>query len=212
MEDTAGRSAPPGSLGGIVLAGGSGRRFGRPKADVVVAGRSLAARAADALAAHCDHVVVIARPDTPLPHDLDRRVVFDRDGPRAALTAVATGLAALDNEDVLVLGCDLIAAPAVVSALASQPPGQAAALTDEHGVQPLCARYPRMPALDACERLIAAGDLRVRQLVALLGSVLIPAIAGSLTNVNTESDAFEAARRLAGDGRAEGPAAADERS
>ncbi len=176
-------------LGGIVLAGGRGSRFGRPKADVVLGGRSLVARALDALAPHCATLVVVARPETPLPSDFSGRVIFDRPGPAAAIGAIATGMAWLPTTDTLVLACDLVVDPDVLAGLAALGPGTAAAVRDDHGVQPLCARYPRLLALSACERLVDDGDLRARRLVDLVGATAIDVAAGSCRNINTMADA-----------------------
>lgn len=188
-------SPPPSALGGLVLAGGAGMRFGRPKAAVSLGGRSLVARAAEALGPHCDPVVVVARSETPLPGDLPAgsQVVLDGEGPAAALAAVATGLAALDTDDVLVLGCDLIVDPTVISRLARMPAGAAAALSAGGTVQPLCARYPRLATQHAAEALVAAGDLRARQLVAVMDAEVIDVPEDACRNVNTWVDAYAVA-------------------
>lgn len=192
-----GHHAPPPrpALGGLVLAGGAGARFGRPKAAVSFGGRSLVARAAEALRPHCDPVIVVARSDTPLPADLPAwsRVVLDRQGPAAALAALATGLAALDNDDVLVLGCDLVVDPIVISRLARMLAGSAATVSAGGTVQPLCGRYPRLAAQDVAEALVAADDLRARQLVTNMGAEVIDVPADSCQNLNTWVDAYAVA-------------------
>src|SRR5438034_7719003 len=100
------------TLGGIVLAGGAGRRLGRPKAAIVLDGRTLVERALETLRPHCGTLVVVSRPEVELP-SLDVAVCFDRPGPDAPLNALATGLAALDTADALVLACDLPSAQPV---------------------------------------------------------------------------------------------------
>lgn len=52
---------------GAVLAGGRSTRFGSDKALAELGGRTLLARAVDALAAQCDAVVVVGREDAPAP-------------------------------------------------------------------------------------------------------------------------------------------------
>jgi molybdenum cofactor guanylyltransferase len=187
---------PPRRLAGCVLAGGPGRRLGGPKAGVVLAGRTLVERAVDALRARCGEVVVVSRPGVALP-DLAARVVHDRPGPDCPLGALATGLAALGADDVLVLGCDLPLAGSLLDALAVAPPGRAVAAAAGPRAQPLCARYPRIAALAAAERLLAAGALPARGLLDALGAARIQADGDALLNVNTAAD-LDRARALAG--------------
>lgn len=52
---------------GAVLAGGRSTRFGSDKALAELGGRTLLARAVDALAAQCDAVVVVGREQAPAP-------------------------------------------------------------------------------------------------------------------------------------------------
>jgi molybdopterin-guanine dinucleotide biosynthesis protein A len=52
---------------GAVLAGGRSTRFGSDKALAELGGRTLLARAVDALSAQCDAVVVVGREDAPAP-------------------------------------------------------------------------------------------------------------------------------------------------
>ena len=178
-----------GRVGGIVLAGGAGRRLGRPKAGVVVDGRTLVERAVETLRPHCASLLVVSRPEVELPA-LDVMVCCDRPGPDAPLNALATGLAALDTGDVLVLACDLPCAPPVVARLARSPSGTAAAARDRSSRQwqPLCARYPRLAALEVCERLLASGGTRLLPLIEALEPSPIDATAEELANVNSPAD------------------------
>ena len=177
------------SLGGIVLSGGAGRRLGRPKAGVVLEGRTLVERAVETLRPHCRAVLVVSRPEVELP-SLDAAVCFDRPGPDAPLNALATGLAALDTADALVLACDLPSAQPVVDRLALAPTGAAAVARDRSSRrwQPLCARYPRVAALEACERLLASGEVRLLPLIEALGPRAVDATTDELANVNSPDD------------------------
>ena len=174
------------TFGGIVLAGGAGRRLGRPKAGVVLDGRTLVERAVETLRPYCGALLVVSRPEVELPR-LDATVCFDRTGPDTPLNALATGLAALDTGDVLVLACDLPSAQPVVDRLVLAPTGTAAVARDRSSRQwqPLCARYPRSAALDACERLLASGELRLLPLVDALRPAAIDASTEELANVNS---------------------------
>jgi len=166
---------------GLVLAGGAGRRFGRPKATVLLDGQTLVERAVAALAPHCRAVVVVGRPEVPLPV----RSVDDRPGPDCPLNALATGLAAVEADEVLVLACDLPAAGSVLSRLVTAP---SVAVDPAGRVQPLCARYPRLVALAAADALLAAGHLRLLELLDVLVPAEVPATATELHNVTTPAD------------------------
>ena len=130
---------------------------------------------------------------------LDVPVVFDRPGPDAPLVALATGLAAVASADCVVLGCDLpFAAPAVDRLLAA-PAGRPVAARDPSGrMQPLCARYPREAALAACDRLIAAGELRMGRLLDELDPLAVDAPEDVLLNINTDLDLARAESLLRG--------------
>jgi molybdenum cofactor guanylyltransferase len=184
-------------IDGCVLAGGPGRRLGRPKADVRLGELTLVERAVGTLRARCREVVVVSRPGIALP-SLEVPVVFDRPGPDAPLVAVATGLAALDGDEVVVLGCDLPFAAPLIDELLDAPAGIAVVGTDRGRPQPLCARYPRLRTLEACERLLAVDALPVRGLLDAVGALGVEASGHQLLNVNTPED-LAAARALLGE-------------
>lgn len=173
-------------IAGLVLAGGSGTRLGRAKAAVVMRGRTLVERAVDQMVARCAEVVVVSRPEVPLPR-LGVPVVVDRQGVRGPMNALVTGLEHLDADDVVVLACDLPFAGPVLDRLIAAPPGHAVAAADSRP-QPLCARYPRAAALEACERLLARGVRRMTTLLDELGAATIAVDGDELFNVNTAED------------------------
>lgn len=180
---------------GIVLAGGAGRRMGRPKATVPLGGSLLVERAVAALEPRCDRVVVVARPEIALP-PIGAEVIFDRPGPDCPLVALATGLAACRADDVIVLACDLPFADPLLDALIEQPLGRAVAGRSHGRIQPLCARYPRVAALRAADELIDAGDLRARGPAVALDAEVVDDRWGALANLNTPGDLTCAAARL----------------
>ncbi len=183
-------------LSGIVLAGGAGRRMGRPKGPVVVGGVAMAQAAADLLRMHCDEVIVVGRRGIPLP-PLDVPVYMDRPGPDAPLTGMATGLGATACDDVIVLACDLPFAAPVVATLAAMPVGTAAVACAHGRPQPLCARYPRVPALAVADALLAAGRLPAMGLVRALAAARVTVPDDVLLNLNTQDDLRAARRRWA---------------
>lgn len=90
---------------GVVLAGGEGRRFGRPKGDVVVGGATLAERAARALRPLCGSVIVSVARDMANPAPAYPAV--EDEGPRMGpLGGIAAGFSATGRADLLVLACD----------------------------------------------------------------------------------------------------------
>ncbi len=184
------------TVGGVVLAGGGGRRFGGPKAGVVLAGVTLVERAVGMLVERCADVVVVTRPGVVLPR-LTARVVFDRPGLDAPLAAVATGLAALDSDVCVVLACDLPFAAPVVDRLLAAPAGAAVAVDAGGRAQPLCARYPRVETLAVCERLLAGGAAAMRDLLDVLDQTPVAADDGELLNVNTPADLVRSEALLA---------------
>lgn len=180
-------------LGGLVLAGGRGRRFGGPKALAELGGVTLVERAVATLQPFCAVVVVAAHREVPLP-EVGAIIVEDPEAPRAAMIGLASGLAALDTADVLVLACDLVVDPSLIDRLLAAPDDDAI-VADERGAQPLCARYRRVRARDACRSLIAVDDLRVRRLVELLHPAIVTTRPGELRNVNTRADLEAVAKR-----------------
>ena len=175
------------SVGGVVLAGGGGRRFGEPKAGVVLAGLTLVERAVRLLAVRCADVVVVTRPGVRFPPP-GARVVLDRPGPDAPLVAVATGLAALRSDVCLVLACDLPFAAPVIDRLLAAPGGAAVAVDGGGRPQPLCARYPRVETLARCEQLLAGGSFAMGALLDSVGPTPVAADDHELLNVNTPAD------------------------
>jgi molybdopterin-guanine dinucleotide biosynthesis protein A len=123
---------------GIVLAGGASRRLGLDKALLELRGASLAAAAAERLAAVCAEVAVADRgrgvlPGFPsLPDGLGR-------GPAAGILGAA---AAWPGRPLLVLACDLPRVPAVLLAELARSEGFDWAVPRwSGGVEPLCALY-----------------------------------------------------------------------
>jgi cyclic pyranopterin phosphate synthase len=156
-------------LVGLVLAGGRGRRMGRPKGSLVHEGGTLASRAAAALARVADEVLVATAPHDPNPAPGFPAI---EDGPpagRGPLAGIASGFAARPGADLLVLACDY---PRVETDLLRALAARAAAieadvvlLADGAGRDhPLVAVW-RSTAAAAVERSVALGSLRVSDLV-----------------------------------------------
>ena len=90
---------------GVVLAGGEGRRFGRPKGEVLLGGSTLADRAARALKPLCGSVIVSVASGTANPAP-GYPVVEDQGPRRGPLGGLAAAFASTGQADLLVLACD----------------------------------------------------------------------------------------------------------
>lgn len=94
---------------GILLAGGLSRRFGSPKAFAELDGKAFYEYAHDALAAVCEEVVIITRPELKGRFPLTLDVISDTEkfagfGP---LAGIYTAMAERPASQYLVLPCDM---------------------------------------------------------------------------------------------------------
>jgi molybdopterin-guanine dinucleotide biosynthesis protein A len=200
--------------GGIVLAGGRSRRFGRDKLAAPLAdGRPLLRHAVEAVAAACGTVVVVLPPGTATPDWMPPGVLIAHDpepfgGPLVGLIA---GLEAIDEEIVIVAGGDMPSlAPTVLRLLATslasaegassarleatKRPGGVRANGSLPAILPCALR--RSAALAAARRALSAGDRRLRALFEGSTVVLVPEAAwrqldptaASLVDVDRPSD------------------------
>jgi molybdenum cofactor guanylyltransferase len=186
-----------GTVGGIVLAGGQGRRIGGAKAVVELGGAALVTHAVAMLTAVCDGpVVVSARAETELPPGLGVATVCDAPGDRGPLAGIVAGLTAIDCDDAIILACDLPLAGPALRLLAGGPVGRASLAAAPIGRQPLCARVPRAAAAAAARRLIECGRPTARALMGALNATEVAVPDSWLLNVNTPDDAAAAARLL----------------
>jgi CTP:molybdopterin cytidylyltransferase MocA len=89
---------------GIVLAAGAGRRLGRPKADLMVAGERLVDRAVRVLSdSGCAEVVVVVRADTRVDGAV---VVVNSDPDRGMGSSLRLGLAAASGDRAAIVLVD----------------------------------------------------------------------------------------------------------
>ena len=108
---------------GIILAGGRSVRLGRDKALVLVGGRPMIARVADALRPVTDEILVVGRAEDELAGVIDGpvRYVPDEAPDGGPLAGIMSGLAASSGGSSLVVGCDMpFLDPAMLRALAAQ--------------------------------------------------------------------------------------------
>lgn len=191
---------------GVVLAGGRGLRLGReePKAQLVLAGRTLLARARATLEALADVVVVSA------PHELvltipDASRVSDAVGAKGPLAGLVAALTSRPFTRAIVLAVDLpFASVAALRALGEQlMPGDDAVLPAPAGIpQPLAAWFAPSASAPLAAALAAGERSVTRAVVALRARVIGPDALARMPegedayfNLNTPADLAEAVRR-----------------
>jgi molybdopterin-guanine dinucleotide biosynthesis protein A len=161
-------------ISGAILAGGTSRRMGMDKANLVVGGQTMLARAVATLASVCDEVSVVISPGATPPAPLPTGVTVARDrvhdaGPLAGLEAA---LMAASHDPVLVVAVDMPGLDAAVlhaqlRMAVERPeidvvtlPGES---TGSH--EPLHAVYRRR-VLGRVTALLDAGERRMATLLA----------------------------------------------
>ena len=176
-------------IAGIVLAGGSSRRFGSDKLAAEIDGEPLLWRPLRALAgAEIDELIVVVGPDGPQPalppevlEELEElvgpegqrsvRIVRDPEAFGGPLVGLRTGLLAARADRVIVVAGDqpslrpelllLLVDPAIAPGSAD-----AVALIDPNGVRrPIPCALHRRRALAAAEELLATDERRLRSLL-----------------------------------------------
>ncbi len=184
----------------LILAGGQSQRMGRDKAAVEWEGTPLLLRVIERLAPIAADVWVAARSGQTLPVGAYRRVDDTRPG-EGPLAGLSRGLAAIgggvaEPVPVAVAACDYpYADPALFPALLAACPGAPAIVPHLDGrAHPLLAVW-RTDLAPACERALARGRRRVREVLAEVGGVEVDAreLLGDLAervfqNVNDPDD------------------------
>lgn len=190
-------------LEGFILTGGASSRMGEDKSRLTLGGRTFVARAAEALATVATEISVVSAREADADFGLPLvRDVFVGAG---ALGGLHAALANCRARWAAVASCDL---PFVTSELFArlaafrEPVFDAVAPRQTDGrAQPLCALYERDACLRTAERLLRAGELRPRVLLAEVRTRWVePAELADLdgsarffTNVNTPADYAHAA-------------------
>lgn len=179
-------------IGSLVLAGGDSSRMGQPKASLPFLGSTLLGHTVEKLLMCTHPVMVVARDDRqelpPLP--LEAEICYDHAPGEGPLTAIATGLRALqgDCDAAFVVSCDMpFLDGSVVNWLADHL-GDADFLVPrvDGTLQPLVALY-RTSVLEEIERLTAAGERAPHTLTDHLKSRILE---------QNEVEAFDPERRF----------------
>ena len=185
---------PSAAIRSVILCGGESRRMGRDKALLPLQGRPMAALLAGRLEVLGPVALSVQDaddyPDLPWPKLADEAKGC---GPLGGLCAA---LRWAEDDPVFVCACDLplVQAETALSLAAALTPEADAVVPCglDDRLQPLCAIY-RGRCLNAARRQLAAGRLRVTELLAQLRVVAFPADclpggARSLTNINTPEE------------------------
>lgn len=184
---------------GVVLAGGLGSRYGGPKGEVRLAGRTLAERAAAALWPHCGSVLISVAPGSSLRVEGHDHVEDAPPGGRGPLAGISAAYEASGVADLFVLACDypLIDASWIGALLdAARPDADLVMPTEPRGVDHPLVGLWRRTARPAVESALAEGRSRVRGVLPDLDVHRVPAAAlpsppwpeDRLRNVNRPED------------------------
>jgi molybdopterin-guanine dinucleotide biosynthesis protein A len=183
---------------GAVLAGGAGRRLGRPKAAAPLNGRPLASYPIEALGGVCARVAVVCKPDTELPELPGAERWDEPQEPRHPATGIAHALEHA-GEAVLVCAADMpfVTADACRTLLqgAGAASGAPAVVATAAGVlQPVFGLYA--PAALAALRA-APADAPLTETVESLDPRRVALPPALVRSVNTPDDLAEAEALLA---------------
>lgn len=180
------------AIHGVIIAGGSSKRFGRNKLVEIVDGSELRNHAISAAASTCERVIVVGfEVETSYPNVSVVRENPPGSGPFAAVSAGVNELQPADDDVILVLAGDLVspalAIPALVGAL-KESSADAAVLVDEHQRrQPLLACY-RARALTTLFASTDPVDRPAMQLLDGLHVVEVPDGGGWSRDIDTPAD------------------------
>lgn len=199
-----------GAVTGIVLAGGRSRRMGRDKAALVLDGRTLLQRAADALvAAGARELVLVGAPGRPLPSvevPVPVLITHDPVEGQGPLQGILAGLESTPSPVALVVGCDMpYLEPGLLALLANRALDGRRLVVPLHNGRPegLCSAW-RSDAVAVVRAHLEAGDRAVMSVAEDLDALRLPPEAyaavdptgRSFANVNTPEDLTATARAL----------------
>jgi molybdopterin-guanine dinucleotide biosynthesis protein A/predicted GNAT family N-acyltransferase len=178
-----------GGLTGILLVGGSSRRFGSPKALAQLGGETLAARAWRTLGEVCDERLAVGKTADAL--ELPFELLDDGTDVRAPLAGLVAGLRAAGNDISVVLPVDTpLVRGSHLRALAQRCRDAAVPSTG-----PLPGAY-RRSALPTLEQHLADGRLALRDAIAELDVHVVELPPEVLANVNEPDDLTSLAPRI----------------
>lgn len=186
---------------GAILAGGAGRRMGRPKAVVQLGGRPLISYPLAAMETAGLEPVVVAKRDSALPV-LDCEIVREPAEPRHPLAGIVAALGACPGRPVVAVACDMpFLEPALLAAFSALDDPLAVAEAGGR-LQPLPGRYPPHLAADlkaALARELPLGETVSSLRARVLGEAELAGFGDPkwlCFSVNDEADLAAAEREL----------------
>ena len=166
-------------VGAIVLAGGRSSRFGRDKLAEPIGGQPMLDHAIAAVSDLAGEVIVVAAPGSPLSPSGRVRIVADPIAFEGPLAGLGTGLRALPEvvDRAIVVGGDMpTLVPAVLRRLlVGVTDHDLAVLADDDRPRPMPLAIRRASGLIVDDRLLEAGERRLRALLDALPTTVIPA-------------------------------------
>jgi molybdopterin-guanine dinucleotide biosynthesis protein A len=153
----------------LVLAGGSSRRMGRPKAWLEVGHTILLRWVTDRLAPDFEEVLVSFAEPEQLEQPVPYRVVFDRKQGAGPMAGIEAGLTAAHHDPVFVIACDMPFVTREVAAMtvAAARNCDAAVPRIDGRAEPVCAAY-RKSALPIITAALDSGSRRAADVLAAM--------------------------------------------
>jgi len=173
---------------GVVLAGGQSSRFGSDKALAELDGRTLIARAVDALSGLCEYVVVVGRAQAPAPTLPDWP--HEGMGPLGGLAAALHHARDEGYETVLSCGVDSVDLPDNLLDLLGHAPACLAA-------QPVVGLWPASAAAEIEAILTGDGRHSMKRFAEVIGARAVE-LPVAPANINTPADLAALEKRRGG--------------
>ena len=174
----------------LVLAGGSSRRMGRPKAWLEVGDTILLRWVVDRLAPAISEVMMALAEPEQLEQPIPYRVVFDRKRSGGPLAGIEAGLLAARVDPVFVIACDMpyVTSDVARMAVAASRTCDAAVPRIDGRPEPVCAAY-RKSALPVISGALDTGHRRAAEVLAGLEVTWLDLIDADLVrSLNTPDD------------------------
>ena len=174
----------------LVLAGGTSRRMGRPKAWLEVGDTILLRHVVQNLAPAFKEVLVSFAEPEQLEHPVPYRIVFDRKFSAGPLAGLESGLLAARNEVTFVVACDMpyVTQEVAHMAIAAARRCDAALPRIDGRPEPLCGAY-RRTALPFITEALNTGRLKAADITSQLDVTWLEGLDPQLfRSLNTPQD------------------------
>ena len=174
----------------LVLAGGMGRRMGRPKPWIEVGDTVLLRYVVERLSAAFSEVMVSFSEPEQMEQLVPYRVVFDRKRSAGPLAGLEAGLMAAHHDIVFAVGCDMpyVERSTAELAVAAARNCDAAILRHDGLFEPVCGAYSKS-ALHAITGALDAGNFVAHDVADYLDVTWLEGLdPAQFESLNTQSD------------------------